>query len=1025
MMNRVISSLKWVLVLALALPAGLGLPQARAAESSIPPETAGWVEISSAEQLLYVNDNQEQYLTRNIRLLNDIELPSGSGWQPLGGNGAADYSGIFDGGGHRVAGIYVSEEEAGGLRHAGFFGRVSGTIVHLGVAVDISGGINTGGLAGEVSGGRIERSYSIGTVAGGLNKGDVAVAGGLVGASNNSSISSSYSAASVTSGTANNRYAGGLIGSQGSGEVRDVYARGSVTSLPGSGHFQFAAGLSAFIIYGSVERAYATGHVDSAGAEGAMYAALGGLNASKGTVGGFSDSYYDADSTGMTTDASDSVGLGTAAMRDSESYTGWDFERTWAIHPDINGGYPYLRHEILDSALPPATKDIPYERMLGAFAGADVALSWSATSLPPGMTLDADGLLRGTPEQSGDYLVELTALDAGGVGASKTLELVVGEYAPEPLSFSVTPGVHYGTTRAHALPASEENVFYYALGDALTGLPLIGDDVPEEAIAYAIGSDIPSAVAGRYLTVYEADAAGLIQTWRQLALTTEHIQTSVGSVSGSVYGIGDAPLSGATVTIGETAATTDEEGIFSFPIIEMGARTLKISAEGYVAKDVLVDIAAGAHLDVGTIGLSPVVPDEETPSTPPPYHGPTEPTVPRTPVKLNGMQAEIPVRREINTDGRTILRLIADAELTKKLLENGGIAVIEVNNAEPIVKLDLQASELTNARVRHPDGALELRIKGASYRIPHRYWSSLPAAGIITIAIAEATADVRAEVEALLSSQGLTMEAVPVDFAIYVDGQESARQGSSYLVRSIRLETRLSPDEMTVVWLDANGKPQFIPSVFREAEEGGGIAEFYAPHNSLYTVVRSKRTFSDIRGHWARNDIELLARKLIVSGDDPNYRPEDKVTRAEFAALLVRSLGIAEAEARSSASFSDVGSKDWYASAAQAAAAAGLVTGYEDGTFRPDNNMTREEMAVMLDRAMAYAGSRPQPDSSLSQHLKDIDNVSIWAKEAAQRLTAASIIQGDEDGRLAPRATATRAQCAALLKRMLKSISFI
>ncbi|TLS54059.1 hypothetical protein FE782_01545 [Paenibacillus antri] len=1199
-MKRISLFVVWTIVLALAIPPGWHMPSARAAEPPVPPVVDGWVQVSTAAQLMYLNENQTEYVAGNIRLTNDIALPEGFEWRPFGGNGVPAFSGVFDGGGHRVTGVSIVDDagdDGDDYAYAGFFGDTRGTVNNLGVSVDIFAGEYAGGLAGVQSGGLIDRSYSVGIVRGKLGAGSASVVAGLVGASNNASIARSYSAASVDSGTAPNIYAAGLVGSKGAGDVDDVYARGSVSNRSG-GVYLHSAGLAAFLINGDIRGAYSAGPVGAA-PPGTAYPFVRGFIASIASTGNVASSYFDRDASGTTDGgAGGAIGLPTASMKQASSYAGWDFANTWVIHPSVNDGYPYLRHAIVTESLPSATKDVPYSYTLGAFEGADTTLNWSADGLPTGMTMNGAGAIQGTPEQSGAFEVTVTAVDAGGVGDSKTFSLVIEAYASEPASFAVGPGAAYGTTRATAVPGAADHTFLYTLTGSAPERPLVGADVPAEAIAYEAGSDIPSANVGQYLALYEADAQGRVAAWGSVALEAGHIQSSVGTVTGSVYGVGDVPIAGATVSIdaastttdvygrfalanvgqggrtlqavaggydpadvaivvvagetvdigivslsptpipatgvridasdftmtvgdpprrltatvepanasdptvvwrsdrediatvspsGEVAAvapgvvtiaattadgahtdrvavtvmpapptvgsvtgavygangnplavatvsvdgvetTTDVRGSFALTNVAPGSRTVRASASGHSPKDVAVVVVAGETVDVGTIALSAVRADDddddEDDFTASP--APASPAVETMQVKLNGTSLAIPVRRETAPDGRSALRLIADASIVSELFAAGGIAVVEANVDDPIVKLDLPASALREAREAYPDAALELRVDGASYRLPLRYWPSLPEADTLTIAIADAAGDVQVRVRNELAKQGYEMLALPVDFSLYLDGTELTGRGEAYTVRTVALDAFPDPRASTVVWVDANSRPHYIPSTFRPTENGGGEAEFYAPHNSLYTVIRTERTFSDVQGHWAQDDIERLANKLIVAGAAENaFRPEDPVTRAEFVALLVRSLGLTESTR--GARFADVSTRDWYAGAAGAAGEAGLLTGYEDGTFRPNAPVTREQMAVLLDRAMAFAfgDASPTTSSISAARFKDAEDISGWAGASIARLVEAEVLQGGPDALFLPQATATRAQCAAALRRMLLTLQFI
>ncbi|MDY4976758.1 MAG: S-layer homology domain-containing protein, partial [Clostridia bacterium] len=112
--------------------------------------------------------------------------------------------------------------------------------------------------------------------------------------------------------------------------------------------------------------------------------------------------------------------------------------------------------------------------------------------------------------------------------------------------------------------------------------------------------------------------------------------------------------------------------------------------------------------------------------------------------------------------------------------------------------------------------------------------------------------------------------------------------------------------------------------------------------------------FQDIAGHWAENDINEMANQGIVSGvTDTTFEPDREITRAEFAALIARALKISYENEESV--FRDVAAPSWYAKEVNAAAAAGLISGY-DGFFRPEDSITREEMAVIIVKAYQLRG---------------------------------------------------------------------
>lgn len=159
---------------------------------------------------------------------------------------------------------------------------------------------------------------------------------------------------------------------------------------------------------------------------------------------------------------------------------------------------------------------------------------------------------------------------------------------------------------------------------------------------------------------------------------------------------------------------------------------------------------------------------------------------------------------------------------------------------------------------------------------------------------------------------------------------------------------------------------------------------FAAPSFGEYAVLEYARSFADLAGHWAKDDVELMAARQIARGvgDGSRFDPDGVITRAQFAALLVRALGLAETQGPSP--FTDVAPSAWYAWSVSTAAHEGLILG-SDGQFRPDAPITRQEMAVMIKRvAGRYRLTPAGVDQALTQlnSMADGSAVASWAREA-------------------------------------------
>lgn len=119
-----------------------------------------------------------------------------------------------------------------------------------------------------------------------------------------------------------------------------------------------------------------------------------------------------------------------------------------------------------------------------------------------------------------------------------------------------------------------------------------------------------------------------------------------------------------------------------------------------------------------------------------------------------------------------------------------------------------------------------------------------------------------------------------------------------------------------------------------------------------YSLWLNGQYFKDTQGHWAAEAILSMEEKGWMNGtSNVTFSPDTSLTRAQGAAILVRALGL-KGSNNNSSSFTDVREGHWAKNEIELAAEYGIVTGYEDGSYRPEEAITREEMAVMLDRIL-------------------------------------------------------------------------
>ena len=173
---------------------------------------------------------------------------------------------------------------------------------------------------------------------------------------------------------------------------------------------------------------------------------------------------------------------------------------------------------------------------------------------------------------------------------------------------------------------------------------------------------------------------------------------------------------------------------------------------------------------------------------------------------------------------------------------------------------------------------------------------------------------------------------------------------------------------------------------------------------------------SRIETHWGYAAMKTcLDYGWMMLTDTGEWKPNAFVTRAEFAADLARFAGIHTLyPLEGAARFSDVDLTAADAPYLAWAADSGIVAGYDDGTFRPEKTLTREQMAVMLARYYARSGVTTQG----SLDFTDAAKISGWAVDGVSVCVGLGLVQGDPRGRFLPQSRLTRAQIASILVRM-------
>ena len=251
------------------------------------------------------------------------------------------------------------------------------------------------------------------------------------------------------------------------------------------------------------------------------------------------------------------------------------------------------------------------------------------------------------------------------------------------------------------------------------------------------------------------------------------------------------------------------------------------------------------------------------------------------------------------------------------------------------------------------------------------------------------------------------------DFSIQVDGRAAA------------------PDHPLAVILPHNEEAAPMQVSMRLAD---GTTESLAARWSLPGIVVEtgvsgtlilepavwENPFLDVTdGDWyAEAAAYVCARGILDGTGSGRFSPEQAVTRGMLVTMLYRLEAVQNA--KSTAAFTDVDAGRWYTDAVVWASENGIVTGYSDGSFRPDDSLTREQMAVLLYRYAQYHGLDVHASEPLTGYA-DAGTIQSWARDAFTWAVETGLMQGTGGTSLTPAGTATRGQMAEILARFCRA----
>lgn len=283
---------------------------------------------------------------------------------------------------------------------------------------------------------------------------------------------------------------------------------------------------------------------------------------------------------------------------------------------------------------------------------------------------------------------------------------------------------------------------------------------------------------------------------------------------------------------------------------------------------------------------------------------------------------------------------------------------------------------------------------------------------------------------ALNSSKAQIVEG-PVSFETFVVNGATKiplTDFSGYVSRSLKTSSSVNTSQTAAVWLDpVTGTISYVPTTLK-TENGITRAVFKRKGNSAYALVKNTSSFSDLGTHWAKDTIQMMARKFIVEGRTvSSYAPDKAITRGEFATYIAKGLGLT-GDRTAAAKFKDVNKDTVMGAYIGAASAAGIVNGVSSTSFKPNDLITRQDMATMMMRAAKVAELTVTLPGSVDSYLQaytDRSKISAYAKTNMAQAIYLGIINGKTTTTLSPTTNASRAEGAVMIQRLLEKAGFL
>ncbi|WP_186375393.1 immunoglobulin-like domain-containing protein [Paenibacillus xylanexedens] len=376
------------------------------------------------------------------------------------------------------------------------------------------------------------------------------------------------------------------------------------------------------------------------------------------------------------------------------------------------------------------------------------------------------------------------------------------------------------------------------------------------------------------------------------------------------------------------------------------------------------------------------------------------------------------------------------------VMDNGQINIKPVVNENGTSLVKLSADTVKRALDQTTDGKLQVQLEGdpslneltVELAVDPRLTSATSKVGHIEINTGSAVVTLATERLGTETSAGKTLglsikkissnqlpagtqarmnDEVVYDIKLTIDGTKlTAFDGRDDLVIALPYTLKASENPNNIIVYDVKDNGELRVVMNGKYNEETGQVEFKPTDLSKYTLAYVATSFQDVTQGWAKDAISALGARGVVKGVGyGEFNPKGQVTRAAFITMLINVLELSDESVTTS--FSDVKQGEWYHGNIAIAQKLGIVNGKPDGSFGVHENITREDMAVMVYKAIQM--KHLKLPAREARAFKDKANISNYAKQAVETIQGAGIINGVGNDEFAPKKTANRDQAAVMI----------